>query len=109
MLNKSREGAGGILAALDKKSPALAPPLSHQLPIPTFLTQPPTAMDDDMCHIKSTCIHRGSASSMLAGFWLNRRSELRGDMWHLRHSNPTPGGAGRLGVGSCQAGIRHLH
>jgi len=25
---------------------------------------------------------------MLACFGLNRRSELRGDMWHLRHSNP---------------------
>lgn len=91
MLNKSRGGAGGILAALDKKSPALAPPLSHQLPVPAFLTQLPAVMDDDMCHIKSTCIHRGSASSMLACFWLNRRSELRGDMWHLRHSNPHTG------------------
>ena len=89
MLNKSRGGgAGGILAALDKKSPALAPLLSHTSspPVPAFLTQLPTVMDDDMCHIKSTCINRGSASSMLA--WLNRRSELRGDMWHLRHSNP---------------------
>lgn len=91
MLNKSRGGgAGGILAALDKKSPALAPLLSHTSspPVPAFLTQLPTVMDDDMCHIKSTCINRGSASSMLA--WLNRRSELRGDMWHLRHSNPPP-------------------
>lgn len=35
MLYKSRVGgAGGILAALDKKSPALAPRLSHQLPCP---------------------------------------------------------------------------
>lgn len=78
MLNESRGGAGGILAALDIKSLALAPPLSHQLAIPAFLTQLPTVMDDDMCHIKSTCIHRGSASSMPACFWLNRRSELRG-------------------------------
>lgn len=85
---KSREGAGGILAALDKECPALGPPLSHQLPGPALLTQLPTVMDDDMCHIKSTCVHRGSASSMLVCFCLNRRSELRGDMWHLRHSNP---------------------
>lgn len=41
MLNKSREGAGGILAALDKKSPALAPSLSHQLPIPAFFYPAP--------------------------------------------------------------------
>lgn len=41
----------------------------------------------------------GSASSMLACFWLNRRSELTGDMWHLRHSNPRTsreGGGGGL-------------
>lgn len=113
MLNKSRGGAGGILAALDKKSLALGPPsLTHQLPTPAFLTQLPTVMDDDMCHIKSTCIHRGSASSMLACFWLNRRSELRGDMWHLRHSNPPReegwGGfeAARLERGRLQWGSR---
>lgn len=107
MLNKSRGGgAGGILAALDKKSPALAPLLSHTSspPVPAFLTQLPTVMDDDMCHIKSTCINRGSASSMLA--WLNRRSELRGDMWHLRHSNPPRTPAEVMGgrIWSCQAG-----
>lgn len=84
-----REGAGGILAALDKRVRPWPPPLSHQLPTPAFLTQLPTVVDDDMCHIKSTCIHRGSASSMLACSWLNRRSELKGDdMWYLRHSNP---------------------
>lgn len=89
MLYKSRVGGGWRdFSCPGQKASGPEPPVSHtSSPVPAFLTQLPTVMDDDMCHITSTCIHRGSASSMLACFWLNRRSELRGDMWHLRHSN----------------------
>lgn len=100
-------GAEGILAALDKeKSPALDPPFfntSNPLPkIPAFLTQLPVVMNDDMCHINSTCIHRGSASSMLACVWLNRRSELRewglicGSRGTITHCTKMGGGVGGL-------------
>lgn len=71
MLTKSRRGAEGILAALDKREESgPIPPFFHtSYPLPkspAFLTQLPAVMNDDMCHIKSTCIHRGSASSVLA-------------------------------------------
>lgn len=70
--------ARGILAALDKKvvRPWLPPPpphtpnLSHlPLPsqIPAFLTQLPAVMDDDMCHITSTCAHRGVEGGWVGG------------------------------------------
>lgn len=90
---QKKKGAGGILAALDAKSPALAPSLPSlniSCPVPAFLTQLPAVMDDDMCHITATCINSGSVSSMLACFWMDRRSGPRGDMWHLRHSNWSP-------------------
>lgn len=52
---------------LSRTSSTPSPPLPQHIPALPY-PQHPTVMDDDMCHIKSTCIHRGSASSMLACF-----------------------------------------
>lgn len=74
-----------------QKCPALDAPSSRpsrRLPGPSLPYTPPTATDDDMCHITSTCIRRGSASNTPACSRLNGRWELKGDMWHLRHSSP---------------------
>lgn len=81
-MKKSRKvGAEGTLAALDKRVWPWPPAFPfHRLPTLAVLTQLPAATNGDMCHIKSTCIHggdRGSASSSLAFFRLNGRSETR--------------------------------
>lgn len=62
MLRLKKEGARGILAALDKRARPWLPPPPAGSPDPAFLTQLPTVTDDDMYHITSTCIRRGSAS-----------------------------------------------
>lgn len=103
-VEKVQRGGWRDFSCPRQKESVPGPPLSHtSSPSPAFLTQLPAVMDDDMCHIKSTCIHRGSASSMLACFWLNRRSELRGRYVALEALLPHT----RRGVGwiwSCQAG-----
>lgn len=77
---KKESGPDSPRPPASSPSPCLPSSFSHPFP-PAFLTQLPTVMDDDMCHIATTCVHR-------VGGWAgrrrpNRRSELSAaDMWH---------------------------